>query len=200
MKRVVVLLIWVMFLSIPLSATGEEEYTGNVNLFLGGKTLDNDWKPVEDQGEFGIMVDFKRVGWPVSIAIDILGSYADDDIIVNLPPLISIKFEGATTEFCFGVRKIWDTSTNMRPFLGGGLAIISAEAEIGPFDDDDSAAGIWLGGGVYWTLTEHFNIGLLLRYSDAEVTLSPSYAGVTLGSTDIDAGGGHFGLILGYHW
>ncbi len=191
MRRVVVLLIWVMFLGVPLSASCEE-YSGNVNFFLGGKSLDDDWDPVEDQGEFGIMVDYKKVGWPLSIAIDLLGSNDDDSI-----------FEGTTTEFCFGVRKTWEPSTNMRPFFGGGLAIISAEIEIGPFNDDDSAVGIWLGGGVYWTLTEHCNIGVLLRYSDAEVELDPRYAGVQLipgGPIDIDGGGGHFGLILGYHW
>ena len=54
------------------------EWTGNVNFFLGQKTLDeDDWAPLDKQGEFGVLVDFKQQNWPVSIAIDFLGS-ADD--------------------------------------------------------------------------------------------------------------------------
>ena len=58
-----------------------------------------------------------------------------------------------------------------------------------PVSDDNNGIGIWLNGGVYWTLSQHFNLGLDLRYSQADVTLF-----------DVDAGGTHAGVILGYHW
>ncbi|UCE89547.1 MAG: hypothetical protein JSW10_01535 [Pseudomonadota bacterium] len=58
-------------------------------------------------------------------------------------------------------------------------------------DDTDSTVGLWVGGGVYWTLKRHFNIGFDLRLSGAEVTLF---------GKDRQAGGFHSGLILGYHW
>jgi hypothetical protein len=33
------------------------------------KYLDEyDWEPVEEQAEFGVMLDFKQESWPVSIA------------------------------------------------------------------------------------------------------------------------------------
>ena len=48
-----------------------------------------------------------------------------------------------------------------------------------------------LGGGVCWTLGEHFNIGLEGKYSTAYVTLF---------GIDADAGGGHFGMLVGFHW
>ena len=57
--------------------------------------------------------------------------------------------------------------------------------------DDDTALGLWIGGGVYWTPAEHFNIGLEAKYSNAEVTLF---------GVDANAGGGHFGALIGYHW
>ncbi len=164
------------------------EWTGNVNFFLGQKTLDeNDWAPADKQAEFGVLVDFKQSHWPVSIAIDFLGS-TDEETVSG------INFEGSTSEFDIGVRKIWEVAgSSIRPYIGGGLAFINAEfkATNFPVSDDDNGTGIWLNGGVYWTLGQHFNLGLDLRYSQADVTLF---------GIDADAGGTHAGIILGYHW
>ena len=144
-------------------------YTGNVNFFLGQKSLDSD-------------------DWPVNVAIDILVS-ADE------ATELGIRFESITSEINGGVRKIWEVSgSSFRPYIGGGLAIISAELEGTSFttvSDDDSSLGIWLNGGVYWTLGRSFNLGLDLRYSRAEVNIF---------GVDVEAGGTHAGLILGYHW
>lgn len=164
-------------------------YTGNVNFFLGQKSLDSDdWSPLDEQGEFGVLVDFRQSHWPVSVAIDILVS-ADE------ATELGIRFEGITSEINGGIRKIWEVSgSSFRPYIGGGLAIISAELEGTSFttvSDDDSSLGIWLNGGVYWTLGRSFNLGLDLRYSRAEVNIF---------GVDVEAGGAHAGLILGYHW
>ena len=162
---------------------------GNVNFFLGQKALDeNEWAPVDEQGEFGVLVDFKQANWPVSMAIDFLVS-------VDEKTDAGFNVEGITTEIDFGVRKIWEIAGNpTRPYIGGGLALISGEFTVTGFSsvtDDDSGLGIWLNAGIYWTLGQSFNIGLDLRYSQADVTLF---------GLDVDAGGTHAGLILGYHW
>ena len=162
---------------------------GNVNFFLGQKALDeNEWAPVDEQGEFGVLVDFKQANWPVSMAIDFLVS-------VDETTDAGFNVEGITSEINFGVRKIWEVAGNpIRPYVGGGLALINSEFTLTgflPVTDDDSGLGIWLNGGVYWTLGQSFNIGLDLRYSQADVTLF---------GVDVDAGGTHAGLILGYHW
>lgn len=188
MRKIIFFIVVCFLLSIPSSAICDS-WTGNINAFLGTKQLDkDDWEPLEEQSEFGVMVDFKKTNWPVSIAIDFLSS--SDDTTIS-----GINLEGKTTEFAFGVRKIFDTSSNIRPFIGGGLANISAEmsAQLGgvSVSDDDSTMGFWLCGGIYWTFAESFNLGLHLRYSDAEVTMY-NYTG--------EAGGTHTGLILGYHW
>lgn len=163
-------------------------FTGNVNVFLGQKQLDDDdWGRLDDQDELGLLFDFAQKSWPINIAIDLLGSresasYAGYDV------------DGKTTEFCVGVRKIFilDQSAIFKPYVGGGLAFIGAELEdeFG-HSEDDNGAGIWLNAGGYFTLSQHFNIGLDLRYSKAEVTLS---------GEEVEAGGTHIGLILGYHW
>ena len=165
------------------------QWTGNVNFYLGKKSVDSeDWAPVDDPVAFGVMVDFKESSWPVSIALDVMASY--DEMTES-----GIKFEGTTSEFNAGVRKIWQPGGSMvRPYIGGGLAIIGAEFKGTGFNtvsDDDTAMGIWLNGGIYWTLGRSFNIGLDLRYSQAEVTLF---------GVDGEAGGGFAGLLLGYHW
>lgn len=194
MKKVTVSAIICFLLSIPsLAICGSDSspdgWTGNINFFLGAKVLDeDDWEPVEEQAEIGFLLDFKRKSWPVSIAVDLLGSYAEDEVY-------GVDIEARTSELCFGVRKIWDSFEHVRPFIGGGIAFIWAEIEGESWglsvSDDDTAPGIWIGGGVYWTLAEHFNIGLQARWSKAEVTLF---------DVDGEAGGGHFGFFLGYHW
>lgn len=202
MKKLVFSIIVCFWLSIPSVAisgsnSNPGDWTGNINVFLGMKYLDEgDWAPIEDQLESGITVDFKQQGWPVSIAIGYLLSSDDSFGLYYFPGIGTItNVQGETTELSIGVRKIWDHSPVVRPFIGGGIGLISAELEAWPFantvSDDDDAIGIWIGGGVYWTLAGHFNLGFNLRWSKAEVTLF---------GVDSEAGGIHAGLFLGFHW
>jgi hypothetical protein len=203
MRKLLTSLIILCWLSIPTlaisgSSSSPGSWTGNINGFLGMKQLDeDDWEPVEEQTEFGVKLDFKQQSWPVSIAIDYFLSSDDDSGLYFVPGygVISATLEGETSELCFGVRKVWDASPTMRPFIGGGLAHITAEVEATALgvsaSADDDAIGFWIGGGIYWTLGEHFNIGFDLRWSKAEVTIN---------GVDAEGGGGHAGLLIGYHW
>ena len=173
--------------------------SGNLNVLLGFKAMEkNDWDPVHVQGEGGFLLDFKGKGWPLSIALDFLGSYAEDAGTFFVPGtgLVTGDWESSTAEFNGGIRKYWGADAVMRPYIGGGLAFISAqlEAKTGRFDyvrDSDYGVGLWLNGGIIWTLTEHFNIGFDVRVTGAEVTIFEATR---------KAGGFHSGLILGYHW
>lgn len=174
-------------------------WTGNVNAFLGQKTLEEeDWEPLDKQSEFGVLVDFKQQDWPISIAIDVLGSVDKATVVgvdIGGSPLFDADLEGYTFELDIGARKIWEVSgSSIRPYIGGGLALVHAEihaTDVISVVEDDNGTGFWLGGGVYWTLSQHFNLGLDARYTKAEVTLY---------DIDTEAGGVHLGLILGYHW
>ena len=177
-----------MVLLFTISAEAQQ-WTGNAHLFLGAKALDkDDWEPVEGHAQVGILADFGQHDWPVHIAVGLLRSSADDT-------LMGVKFEAETTEINVGVRKIWDTHPTMRPFVGGGLAHINASFDGSSggvrVSDSDSAIGFWLNAGIYWTLAESFNIGFDARISSASVRLY---------DISTNAGGGHFGLTLGYHW
>ncbi len=191
-SRYSVVLFIALFLAMPVTsayAQNSSAWTGNVNIFAGYKNLDeDDWDPLDKQTELGIGVDFKQDGWPVSATVGYLRSSDDDSEM-------GIDIEGKTSELYLGVRKIWDTSPQLRPFVGGGLALVSAEMEAAALgikvSDDDSGIGFWLSGGAYLTVSGSFNIGAELRYSKASVTLF---------NTDVEAGGVHYGLLLGYHW
>jgi hypothetical protein len=181
----IVLIFMVLVLNVHAN-----EWSGNVNFFLGQKLLDNDdWGELDQQDTFGVLVDFKPNHWPVSIALDFLGSY---DEVTQL----DTKLEASAFEFDVGVRKIWEFSgSSVRPYIGGGYAFIWTKLETsGPLSesDDDFGTGIWLNGGVYWTLGQSFNLGLDLRYTEAE--------DISLYGVDSKAGGGFAGLMLGYHW
>ena len=99
---------------------------------------------------------------------------------------------------CFNICCCFKTSqqANSIDYSYSALAFISAQLETktGSFDyvrDSDYGVGLWVSGGVIWTLTEHFNIGFDVRVTGAEVTIFEATR---------KAGGFHSGLILGYHW
>jgi hypothetical protein len=172
---------------------------GNANFVLGGRSLDEDlWAPVEDQPVFGATVDFGKKGWPVQLAAGAMFSGADDHVRVDVLGVTrTAKFTVTVAEASFGVLKIWEPSSgNIRPYVGGGAAFVSASAELevsgASVDDDDQSAGLYAQGGVFWRLGERFNIGV-----DARV----------LGGTDIEVFGAsgdvdyfQVGLVLGWGW
>lgn len=182
------------------SASQAADWTGNVNALLGIRLLDEsllEQAKVDEQDQFGILIDFRPNDWPINMAIDILQSEADEsafDPFTGLGASIELEF----TEVQLGVRKLWDRSRTVRPYIGGGLSYLTADISASVSDpffsisvtDDDSSFGIWAGGGLYWTLGEAFNVGLDVRHSLNEVSF---------GDLDVDAGT-HAGLLLGYHW
>jgi hypothetical protein len=175
--------------AMSIDSRAAQEWTGNANLLLGVKFLDEiDWEPLDQQAELGIDVDFRKQEWPVNLAVAFVASRDEDD--VN-----GIDLDGSTAELRFGIRKIWEPDQTIRPFFGGGLVFLRADLDSEyqgtKISDDDTGVGIWLNGGIYWTLNRFFNLGFNLGLSTGEVTLF---------GYDTDAGGFHTALILGYHW
>ena len=186
---IVVAALLALGLIVP-SAYAEGQWEGNTNFFLGGKSLDKeDWEPVEQQGEFGVMVDFGKQGWPVHIAIDFMASGTKEIVGGD-------TVKGSTAELDIGFRKIFDIG-GMHPFVGGGIGSMSGSTEFpGVGECKGSGGGGWADAGIFWTLGKSFNLGFDARYSSATVELECP-GGVTV---DKKVGGGHFGLLLGYHW
>ena len=198
MRIAVAMLCLLPLLLLPSSAHAAEA-TGQVNFFLGQKSLDSgDWEPVDNQAEFGAVMSFGRKDWPVSIAADVMGSA--DDATMQDPFLGSVDLTGSTLELDLGVRKVFGKKRT-HPYAAGGLGIISASAEIESggvkVDADDTALGFWVDAGVFWTLGKRFNIGVDVRWSEAKVDLD---FGSGVVAKDINAGGLHYGLLLGFGW
>jgi len=195
MYRALILATVFTIVSAPVVFAQEGEWTGNINGFLGAKALNNDdWSPAEDEGEIGIKFDIRHKSWPISLAIDYNYAQSGEENFSD-PFLGNGTFQSTTTELNIGIRKIWEQLSNIRPFIGGGISFESAKGEVKALgqsaSESDNGTGFWFGGGVYWTLAEHFNLGLDLEVSSANVTI----AGV-----DVNSGGGHFGFLAGYHW
>src|SRR5262245_11545130 len=160
---------------------------GNVNLSLGQRSLDeNDYDPVDQQMFFGGTVDFS-VDWPVDLAGGLYFSRKQDSIG-------GTDVTASVAEMTFGVLKTWDVATNMHPFVGGGLGIVRASAEIddGFFNvkEDDTAPALYTEGGVYWRLTNAFNLGVSGRFTTAP--------GIEFAGEEFDTTYFQLGLLAGW--
>jgi hypothetical protein len=140
------------------------------------------------------VMSFGRDDWPVHIAADVLFSGKDG----SLPGGIDVS--GGTFEAAVGVRKIWGWKS-VHPYAGAGVAIVAAAIELdgpaGSAEDSDATLGPWIGGGVMWRLGTRFDIGLDVRWSDGDVDLDFGGGATAPG---LDAGGLHYGLLLGFGW
>ncbi len=202
MKKTIVIIIICFLLSISSMAfcqTSSDSHTwsGNINLFLGTKFLDDDGRQSDEHGEAGILLDLKHKKFPLSIAVDLLYSEGDEDIGVLILGFgtFDTKVESQAIEVNIGVRKTWENFVYIRPFIGGGLAFIGAELEASVLGEseamDDEGIGVWIDFGIYVTLYKQFNIGIDARWSKAEVDLF---------GKEMEAGGWHIGALVGYHW
>ena len=198
MNRALLPLVLTLLL-IPGWASAE----GNVNFVLGGRGLDDDyWRPTEDHGAFGINFDFAKESWPVSLALGLHGSAGSEDLFEDCHRCDSQPYRGETEieatvgELSVGVLWRPETGHKLRPYLGGGLAFVSAEKEsrlrFGGVSDDDESTGFYLNGGLAWRIGRHVNGGL-----DARLVTGTD---VTIFDEEGDADYVQLGVLLGYGW
>ena len=182
-----------LFMAMPVAYADDTQadgWTGNVSGYLGHKSVDdNDWPNLDSQASVGVISDFGKQSWPVSIAADLLFAGTVHESGVN-------EDTGGTMEIHLGARKIFTLqNSSFRPYVGGGVALVSAMLENEnagvAVEDDDTAVGAWVGAGTYYAVTPSFNIGVDVRYSKAEVTLFDK---------EREAGGLNAGITAGYHW
>ncbi len=169
--------------------------TGNLNGLLGLKLMDEeDWPLIHRQTALKAQFDFRHTSWPIHVAIDFLYSSSKRAHLENAEGELTADFyEGRTYEINGGIRKILDRFLTVRPFGGVGISYAMARILAPTVDADhtESAFGVWAQGGVYWELGRHFNLGLEADYSWSSILIS---------NIEANAGGLHFGLLLGYHY
>ncbi len=182
-----------LFMSIPTAHADDTQadgWTGNVSGYLGHKSVDDkDWPNLDSQGSIGVISDFRKQSWPVSIAADLIMSGNEHVSGAN-------EINGGTIETHLGVRKVFTLgNSSFMPYVGGGVALIVAgldnENACVTVDESDSTVGTWVGAGSYYAVTPSFNIGLDVRYSKGEVTLF---------NKERKTDGLNAGITAGYHW
>lgn len=190
MNKSVVLVLGILASGI-VQANG---WTGNINGYIGSKSLDGDWGKFDSQNEFGIITDFGHQSWPFLIAIDLFVSASDNHNEKKSNG--DYHVDAATSEVMIGIRRYFDLNYRLSPYVGGGITSGYGYREIkqsdGTYkDEDDDGYGPWVGTGVVWRPWTHFNVGFDVRYSDFDVDLF---------GKNLEAGGLHAGLNAGFHW
>ena len=182
-----------LFVALPAAHADDAKadgWTGNVSGYLGHKSVDDDdWPYLDSQTSVGVISDFRKHSWPVSIAADLV-------ISGEVHESGAQEDTGGTVEAHLGARKVFAIeNSSFSPYIGGGVALVAGSLENKnagvTVDDDDRAVGAWVGAGTYYAVTPSFNLGLDVRYSKAEVTLFDK---------DREAGGLNAGITAGYHW
>lgn len=137
-----------------------------IGLYLGQRSLDeDDWEPVEDQPSFAVEYSLEDPAAPIGWELGIAASKEDDDLVILNT---DVDVEGTTQELYGGVRKSFgDPAGTVRPYIGGGLSLITAELEVSvPGDSesaDDSSLAAYAHGGLTFDVTDSFFVGVDLR-------------------------------------
>jgi opacity protein-like surface antigen len=168
----------------PSAAPPSVHKDSRVSIYLGQRSLDeDDWEPIDEQGVFGVEYSRETEGSAVGFEVGLMGSGDEDD-------LGGADIEGSIGELYGGVRKTFLDGV-VRPYVGGGLSILTAEVDIdGVGDDDDTSPALYLHGGVDFDITESFFLGLDLRFLFA--------SDIELHGLEGDADYGQLALVLGF--
>jgi opacity protein-like surface antigen len=171
------------------------EWGGNIFVFGGQKQLDDDdWGELDTHLEAGLLLDVRPPNWPVNLVLDNRYSWDDDSEG-------SVDLEVSTWEVNLGVRKYFALGRDgaFQVFVGGGgtfgMASIEAAAGGQTESDDETGIGFWADAGAVYIFEGGFTLGVEIAYStwDAEGEIEDE-------SFEVDGGGLHFGVVIGFHW
>ena len=112
--------------------------------------------------------------------------------ILATPTYDRLVITSATAELYGGIRKTFgNPNGRWHPYIGGGLSLIRAGAEIGGFSENDSSPALYAHGGILLDISKSMYLGLDLRgLFGSEIDL-PSF-----GTTDADYT--QLALVLGW--
>lgn len=147
-----------------------------------------------------------------------------DTLPIPIPPA-DVRRRARTLEIGLGARRAWNVK-GLSPYLGAGGSWVRANVSYemsdpsqgqfgapGPsIGGSDSAVGFWVGGGIYRRLGPRFQLGLSGRYTKARLSIpgrtvvgevpvvgeTGHYRFVPGQDTEVEAGGKHIGLVVGW--
>lgn len=161
----------------------------NAKAYFGGRTIDDSaWSAQDGHGSVGILSDYYIGSHGVRLAVDLFGSGSED------PTSSDVK--GAyTAEAQLGLRKYFEWTPRIQPYVGGGINLAYATQTnndgSGNTEQEDMDTGLWVNGGIDYFVTDRITAGLDLRYATADVELFDESINLNALST---------GVSLGYRW
>ena len=169
---------------------------GSVHVLFPGLASfhDSKWTDSGTAGLVGLTGSFAGKKWPVHLDVSVR-SVSSIDLFASS--------DLSATEWGVGVWRAFGRERKARPFLGGGVALVSASGHVtvpGASNNlrlRDQSFGAYVDGGVAWRLGEHFDIGL-----DVHFLQGTSFEGVNTGGGNVSANAnyGSLAMILGWGW
>ena len=140
-----------------LDRRAHRDSSPRLSLSLGQRSLDNDYKPAEDQIAFGIGLSQQTPGSALGWEFGLLGSYDED-------PAAGFDIKSSTLEVYGGVRStLARDDSPVRPYIGAGGALITAYYEGLGTDDSDSSPAVYAHAGVEIEVSQVMAVGIDLR-------------------------------------
>lgn len=176
----------------PPSAREPSALVADFNFLLGQKFLDHeDWGKLDEQLLTGLESTWRGPTWPVGIAFDAMFSNAEKR--TSQFTTEETVTRASTLELGLGLRAIVPFG-RIRPYVGGGAALVQGDVQIIRRQEADEASGAggigyWASAGVFGRLGETANVGLAVRWSQAHVKS---------GGFETNAGGMVYAITLGF--
>ncbi len=204
---------WLAGIMVVCFGVMSAQAAGDINLLFGTRVSSEamlEEAAVDDLSQFGAAFSWDY-GGPLMVAVDLLVASTDASRSVAAVYPTVYWTDIKSTELDVGVRKLFGEDRKLKPYLGGGLAwmrldvlqVLNGSLGEGSeftdiiMDDAENAFGFWANAGLLYTLGESFNVGLDIRYSDAQVDVTPVDGGLGL---EFDTGGAQYNVLVGYHW
>ena len=157
--------------------------TGNLT-FSGGlvRTHDDFSRSfdIDELTSLGVFCDVKKEAWPVYITAAYVFAYGQ-----------SRAADVYCSDTLVGLKKFFELSPAVRPYIAGGVSSLSIYADMAHDDDYDGAWGGWYGAGLAVSLSHHWQMHLDWRRTSAKVDLFRHR---------LEAGGDSFSFAIGYRF
>ncbi|MEZ6014871.1 MAG: outer membrane beta-barrel protein [Planctomycetota bacterium] len=163
----------------------DPESNRRFSVLLGQRSLDeDDYAPLEDQALLGL--EFSDGGTPDSIGFEVgfAGSSSSEDVFI--PGFGTTDSQTTVGEIYAGVRKEFPGS-GVRPFVGAGASMSTAELEVGNNTVDDTVIGLYVHGGLILPFSDTFAVIL-----DARARFGDDYE-----FNNVEANGDFIALAIG---
>ena len=179
--------VWATPTPTPAPGPPPPPWIVHASLFAGRKSLRaNDWAPLAQQNEAGLLTNIGQTSWPVLAACDVTYSSSKGSVE-------NVQLRSTTLEAAFGGRRSFQLPL-VQPEVGGGFVFtrVNNSAEFPDKTETVSATGFgyWISGGGSVRIRS-LTAGLHLRFSSANATL---------GKRSLDTGGFHLGVAAGVNF